>query len=225
MLRAMWRGTLLVVWIGCAHGAAALHNDGVAAPKPTPCPPDAELAAFARTIWNAGTYEVRSLACIEVRRAGASMWWIEGQVAFPPDGDEYGDSPWLRSLVAANDRRVTWTERGKPLPVGIQHYDRGTADFDGDGNDEIWMVETVGEGGASATSFVVIDIVKEPVVMQVRLGWMNDAGEHECSGTQTLLKRGARMLIDVTRSGACSAEDKPHELFERRGNELVPVVR
>src|SRR5512138_1884519 len=119
--------TLLVVvgCMGCAHGATPIANDGATAPKPTPCLPDRELEAFARTIWEAGTHDVTSLLCVPIRRGATSLWWIEGQVDFPAGAEEYGDHPWVRSLVAADQRSVVWSHRDKPMPFGKQHYGHG----------------------------------------------------------------------------------------------------
>lgn len=213
----MWRClALAAACTGCAQRTVPLHNDGTSAPKPTACLRGAELTALARKVWKTGAQEeVTSLECTPVRRKGASLWWIEAQVG----------EPWVHALVSADDSTVLWSRRDEPVGIGIEHRDGGTADFDGDGNDEIWMVQLAGEGGASGTTFLVIDIAKEPVEMQVQLGWMNDAGEHECVGDYKLIRRGARQLIEVTRKGnACTADDKPHEVYERRGNELVPAA-
>ncbi len=199
-----------------SKGSAPISNSGAAPRKATPCPDDHAVDALARVSWGAGDTPINVAMCVPVLRHGTSYWWIKGEVQLTDL--EGGTYPPFSSLVT--DRGDVIWKQSDGIGLYRYTYESGHArDFDGDGEDEIFFEQTYGEGSVSATELVVVVPEPKPVIMLVELGQTSDGGDKECRGTWKL---HGPAVIEVTREGDCDGVSV-HELFRRRGNELVSL--
>jgi hypothetical protein len=219
----MWRA-LIVVCVACGSTPPTIENTNPGSrAKPTPCPWLGDLEKLARTVWKSGTAELEGVVCTTIWRGKRPQWWIEGTVkVMNPASGHY--RRWT-SLVAADDRTVVWSRDEDDLGIGTMNRGGGAEDFDGDGNDELWSLDIFGEGGASGTVLRVIDLTKlPPTEATIVIGTMSDAGAKECHGEFKFVDDKHAKLVDVTRHGDCSPEQRAHDRFRFIGDKLEPVA-
>jgi hypothetical protein len=211
----------LIVLAGCGSAAPAtkLANE-TTRPSKVACPARGdELDRAARAAWGLAANALLHVPhCAEIQRGSDWLWYFAGEADHALDTDEQYGWPTMHALVRPPGE-VLWKLRIPPQPYSYVFEASSTADLDGDGQDELLLRATYGEGGGAMKSMDVIDIAKLPPSLQTISP--GDAGQRSCDGEWSLIKSGREHYVEIKLSGNDCASSR--HVYRYANRQIVEI--